>query len=454
MKLKIPVTAALAFAAAFLPMVPLAASQLDRIPLPEDYFAELRGILETSGERAPGLVQLGLNRQIADENLRIAEAAYYPSLSVNGNVGLRYVQRGGGEDDSEDLSGSVMAGVNRPLYHWGAVMAGIDRGRLDFQNQVLDTKEGFQEVLLDLRDDYLKLVINEMRLRNARLQRTIVEQEISQQQSARDAGRLSDEQWRLLQIELNQSILDIEELTATNTQILRNFRREAGVTAELTVPPMVDALDLDDLERLLFELQMSAGWVEQTIPMLRNRNNINREEKQRVIIQSRQRPNIDFAASVAQAPVNTANQNDVNTVTYFAGLSVRWNIFDGFQTQALRRISFLNSRKLEFARRQSERVLQEDEQRLRQNIVIQIRRQRLAEERLELDEIIYERAKRQHEDGLSSANELREAQLDFYRKQVEVHAGRADILRDLSRFLASVNADRGLEFLVFDEERS
>jgi len=454
MKLNSLICAALFSTASLVSVVPVAGSQIDRIPLPEDYFSELRTILELSGERAPDLVQLGLNRQIADENLRIAEAAYYPSLSVNGNLGLRYVQRGGDEEDSEDISGAVTAGVNRPLFYWGAVMAGIDRGRVDFQNQILDTKEGFQEVLLDLRNNYLDLVINEMRLRNARLQRTIVEQEINQQQSARDAGRLSDERWRLLQIELNQSILDIEELTATNAQIIRNFRREAGVTSELAVPPMVDALDLDDLERLLFELQMSAGWVEQTLPMLRNQNQITREGKERIIIESRQKPNIDFSASVSQAPVNTANRNDVNTTTLFAGLSVQWNIFDGFETQARRRISFLNSRKLEFARAQSERILQEDEQRLRQNIVIQIRRQRLAEERLELDEIIYERAKREHEDGLSSANELREAQLAFYRKQVEVHDGRARILRELSRFLAKVNSDRGLDFLVFDEGRS
>lgn len=425
-------------------------SYLERIPLPEDYFGELRSILEMSGRQAPELVQLGYDREIADENLRVAEAAGFPRLDVNGNLGYRYVDRSRGEDNDESLSGDMSVALSRPLYHWGAVNAGIDRGRVDYQNSLIDTKENFQVVLLDLRDKYLELVLNEMLLRNARLRRTIFEQEINQKQADWEAGRLSEESWRLLQIELNQSILEIEELTVQKAQLVRDFRRDAGVRDEMRVPPSIDALNLDELEDLLASRQMSVGWVDETLRLQRAKNEIVREEKTRVIIQSRQRPNINFRASVTQAPVNTANQNDVNTTIYFAGLSVQWNIFDGFETQARRRISLLNGRKLDFAMMQSRANLEEVEQQIRQNLLIKVRRQRLIEERLDLDELIWERAKREYEDGLMSANELRQAQLDFYVEQVKVHQGRADILRMLADYLSNVNADRGLDFLVFN----
>jgi outer membrane protein TolC len=420
------------------------------LPLPEDYYPGLKRILEAAGRQAPELVRVGLDREMAREQLKVARSRNYPSVGIGGNLGYRYVQRSG-EDSDGSLSGSVSLGVNRPLYYWGAVSAGIEQGEIDFENSLLLSKEQFQNTVQNLRDEYLRLILNEMRLRNLRLRRNNLETQMARRESDYRAGRLSEEGYLSYQIELDNSLLEIEELEDERDETMARFRRISGVADMPEIPSGVAPIDLDELEAQLRGNELGPEWVEETINVQLNRNTMEKIDLEGTIIKSRQRPNISFSASISQAPVNTATENDVSTIRYFAGLSVSWNVFDGFATQANRRINLLEKRRLESRIRTNISVLEEERRKTRNDLLVMVRKQRLAERRFELDSRIYSRVKSEYSDGRVSANEFRRTQSDFYAKEYNLHLARAELLRTIADYLVILNADRAVDYLEFQQ---
>ncbi len=423
----------------------------ETIPLPEDYFPELRALLEVSGTRAPALVQVGLDRQIADQELKVARSRYYPTLGVNGNFGYRFESRSGDAEDYEAVSANASIGVNRPLYHWGSIEAQVNIGEINYENSLIRTRQQFQDIVVQLREDFLDLVLNEMRLRNARLRRNILEQEIAQKRADFDEGRLSPEGYLTFQIDLENSLLEIEDLEMRKDRLIQQFSRVAGVDGDLGIPARVGALDSETLERLFGGKFVGEGWADETDTVRIAQNELEKEKRNLVIVESRQRPNLSFAASVSQRPVNTANENDVDSIAYFAGISLGWNIFDGFATQANKRISLLRARQIEFDYRNMMEEKMQAEQDFRERILIRLRKHKLLESQLDLYTQIYQRAKSEHEMGQTSSNALRASQLEFYSRELRVHESRAEILMLLTRYLVLTGRDRGLQFLKFDE---
>ncbi|MGF1530529.1 MAG: TolC family protein [Puniceicoccaceae bacterium] len=424
----------------------------ESVPLPEDYFENLREILDLAGTRAPALVQVGLEREIADQELRIARARYYPTLGVSGNFGYRFEDRGDGGEDFESVSVNASLGLSRPLYHWGSIKAQVNIGEINFENSLIQTRQSFQDVIVRLREDYLRLVLSEMRLRNARLRRNILEQEIAQKAADFEAGVMSDEAYLNFQIDLENSLLEIDDLEMRKDRLVAEFSRIAGLDREIPIPARVDALDIEALDRLFGNQFAGSSWIDQTDEVRLSQNEMEKESRNRIIVNSRQTPNLSFSANISQRPVNTANENDVNTISYFAGISVGWNIFDGFATQASKRISFLRSRKLEFEHRNILSTRQLDETELRERIQIQLRKHKLLESQLDLFSRVYQRAKRDHEMGQTSANDLRESQLQFYNLELRVHESRVELLMMLTRYLVLTGRDRGLQYLKFDTQ--
>jgi len=420
------------------------------LPLPEDYYPGLRQILEKAGQQAPALVRVGIDREIAQERLRIARSRYYPSLGLGGNLGYRFVQRTGEENDSS-ASGSLSVGLNRPLFFWGAIEAGIDQGEIDFESTLLETKESFQNTVQLLRDQYLELILNEMQLRNLRLRRTNLETSLASRESDYRAGRLSEEEYLSYLIELDNSLIGIEELEDERNEVLSSFRRVSGVQESFTIPSGVAPINLDALEAELTGNDLDANWVEDTFNIQLNRNTMEKVELDSTIIKSRQRPNVSFSASVSQAPVNTSTANDVDTVRWFAGLSVSWNVFDGFATQASRRINLLQKRRLESQIQTNIEILEEEQTQIANNLLVMIRKQRLVERRFELDSKIYSRVKQQYGEGRISVSKFRESQAGFYADEYNLHVARASLLQAVADYLGIINADRAVDFLEFRE---
>jgi len=420
------------------------------LPLPEDYYPGLRQILEKAGRQAPELVRVGIDREVAQERLRIARSRYYPSLGIGGNLGYRFVQRQG-EDNDGSASGSVSVGLNRPLFFWGAVEAGVEQGEINFESSLLETKEQFQSTVQRLRDQYLNLILNEMQLRNMRLRRTNLETSLARRESDYRAGRLSEEEYLSYLIELDNSLIEIEELEDDRNNTLASFKRISGVREDFEIPSGIAPINLDALEAELRGEEFDPTWVENTFNIQLNRNTMEKVDLDSTIIKSRQRPNVSFSASVSQAPVNTSTANDVDTVRWFAGLSVSWNVFDGFATQASRRINLLEKRRLESQIRTNIEILDEERTKMENNLMVMIRKQRLVERRFELDSKIYSRVKQQYSEGRVSVNEFRKTQAEYYADEYSLHVARASLLQAIADYLVIVNADRSVDYLQFGE---
>jgi outer membrane protein TolC len=422
------------------------AADLQALPVPEEVLPPLESILKTAGERAPELVQIGLDRRIANEELTIARSRLYPSVGVGGNLGYRYVDRQGQDNDS-NASGSISIGASRPLYHWGAVNARVRRGEIGVDNSLLSTRKNFQTTIQILRAEYLSLILDQMKLRNLRLQRANLERELENAQSRYDAGEISEEAFLSAQIGLDRSMIAIEETVDIREETLREFMRLSGLERRPEIPTSVPELDLNRIERSLQQGVAGPTWVDQTFTIQTNRNRLNQLEETETIIQSQQRPKVNFSASISQAPVNTATKNNVDTINYFAGLSVNWNVFDGFSTRASRRINLLEQRKLESRLFSQEQELREEEQALRERLLIRLRKQRLAERKFQLDQRIYGRIKDEYGEGRIAENQFRTNQENFYEEEYNLNVARARLLESISEYLVVLNRDRAVRFL-------
>ena len=197
--------------------------------------------------------------------------------------------------------------------------------------------------------------------------------------------------------------------------------------------------------------ELDPTWVEETFNIQLNRNTMEKIDLDSTIIKSRQRPNVSFSASVSQAPVNTATANDVDTIRWFAGLSVSWNVFDGFATQASRRINLLQKRRLESQIRTNIDLLEEERYKMTNDLMAMIRKQRLVERRFDLDSKIYSRVKTQYGQGRVSMNEFRSSQAEFYADEYNLHVARAALLQAIADYLVVINADRAVDYLQFSE---
>jgi len=250
---------------------------------------------------------------------------------------------------------------------------------------------------------------------------------------------------------LDNSLIEIEELEDERNETLSSFKRISGVREDFEIPSGIAPINLDALEAEIRGEDLDPTWVEETFNIQLNRNTMEKVDLDSTIIKSRQRPNVSFSASVSQAPVNTSTANDVDTVRWFAGLSVSWNVFDGFATQASRRINLLQKRRLESQIRTNIEILDEERTKMSNNLLVMIRKQRLVERRFDLDSKIYSRVKQQFSDGRVSMNEFRKSQAEFYADEYSLHVARASLLQAVADYLVIINADRAVDYLQFSE---
>ena len=162
---------------------------------------------------------------------------------------------------------------------------------------------------------------------------------------------------------------------------------------------------------------------------------IDRQVQELKIITAKKRPFLNFSASASQDQSNTSTRNNVDTLALFAGVSVHWNIFDGFQTKHELIEARLKRNRLKARQdRISENLFHEREVML-DRILHQAESNLVLEKRLEIERTNFSDRRSDAEAGQLSDAQLKKTELDLLRLTAKVMVARADMLMQLSDYI-------------------
>ncbi|EIP99830.1 outer membrane protein [Opitutaceae bacterium TAV1] len=406
------------------------------VDYPEAWMPELARILDQARAQAPQLIVKGIEQEESVARLQQAKAAYYPRLGLIANLGYRKEYRSEG-DDVDNLGLNFNLALRRPIYHWGSIEARIRQARLDYKNEELERILTLRRIHRSIRADYLSLLVNQAALRNARLRRQIFEERAATLRTSLEAGNLSTVEAEQNTLNLNEAIMNIEQLEAGQERILASFKRNIGWQSPLALSTPLPPLPTDDILRWVSSRHDETGdtWIEDTGEARKRRNLIEREKAELVRINAAQRPLLNFATSVGYGQANTADRDNVDTTTWFIGVDVNWNIFDGFETSQRKRESNLRRRRMETQFNAWEAELRAQSDAVLDDLSFQARRLALQQRRYQLAGDAWTRDQRDHAEGRLAATAFRDRQLAVYESELNILQARAALIMGVTDYL-------------------
>lgn len=432
MNLRLLPLLAVSFTAAALPLRAAPAASYPEASLPE-----LAKILQTVPDKAPELVARSLEQEESTARLKQARAAYYPRLDLNGNFGYRYTVYDNNQPDEDKFGATYNATLRRPLYHWGAIEARIRQARLDYKNESILSALALRRIQRSIRADYLSLLVNQTALRNAKLRRQVNEERAAALRANAASGTVSSLESERTQLGLREALMDIEQLEADQQRILATYRRNLGWDAPLALDAPVPAPSIADILLWIDEVRAAknADWIARNGETLHRANLVEREKAERVRIVANQRPLFNFAASVGQGQSNTSTANNVGTLTYFAGIDMSWNIFDGFETRQRKLESKLRQRRLENDLSAFREELAAQAANTVTELSFQARRLDLEQQRFNLTRDSISSSKRDFDEGRLAPATYRERQLASFDEELSLVTHRAALLMGITDYL-------------------
>jgi len=217
---------------------------------------------------------------------------------------------------------------------------------------------------------------------------------------------------------------------------LGNFRRNAGWDKPLDTNQHIPSADLEALVTWLDKQSSarSSAWTEFTANLQLEKRAVGKQLEELTIIQSKQRPLLNFTASASQDESNTSTRDNVDTLELFAGVSVHWNIFDGFRTKHELIEARLKHRRLEARLDRISTDLIDEQTHLLDLIRFQTEQNLVLEQRYEIESLNFEDRKEDNESGRISAKELQQVELDLSLLRLDVMTARALLLMQLSDY--------------------
>ncbi|MCS6245061.1 MAG: TolC family protein [Opitutus sp.] len=408
------------------------------IQYPEAEIPELNSLLEKARENAPALVAQSLAQKESVARLEAAEGKYYPRVDVGFNSGITKTMYMTGDTPAKQNMGlGFNASITRPLYNWGALDAAIEQARLDFKNEELQRVFILRQMKRTLRADYLTLLVNQESLVTLRLRRQQIQDGITRTQTDKEQGTASDIAIEQANLDLSQSLVDIDLVEAQQRRILVNFKLNLGWDAPLALNVPVPNPDAAAVIAWADQNQSlrDDAWLQDSSEVMRRQNFVARERLELIKVKAAQRPNFNFTAATWQSQTNTSSADSVQTLSYFVGVSMAWNVFDGSSNSAKKREVLLRQRRLD-----AQLVAFRDELRLQCATVVAMigfsaRQLQIDQRRAELATQKFAVQERDAKEGRISQQELRSKQVVHNEAQQTVSRTRVRLLLAINDYL-------------------
>ena len=405
--------------------------------LPERLYPELKTIIDSVETNAPLLQQHSFYTDEANERYEQAKAARYLNARLVAHVGPRkeYYQSGDSEDNS---SFATSAGINlyRPLYHWGAIEAGIKKARLGNEAAEMEFTRKRSDLIRNLRADYLNLHLTEQAHRQEVQKQALTDERIKRAEVQHQSGKISDIELRSIHLEKEESLLSMERMNSRRELILKRFKNNYGWTRPIKIEGTIPEIQVKQALNWLTQEKesLSQSSVYQLYPIQLQMNALRSHKEQQTIIDSYNRPLVNLYLSGMQGKTNTSTDDDVDTFTLSGGINVSWNIFDGFRNKHQRLEAKIKQRRMEAQMQKSAGDLLIEQRRILNSLSLQFRELSILEQQHEIQRERHTEAETKLAAGRITQPQLQSSALKLEELQHKLYQSRASVLMGISDY--------------------
>lgn len=422
------------------------------LPLAENYFPELRPILEAAVKQSPRMVLRNLENVVAEQNRISARAGQLPS--VGGFLQYNPWQ----EDRRADLSGTnttkkfyYNANINQPLYHWGVLENNTRIAELQQKITHGQTNEAYRGLVQEIRSQYMQLVLKKLQLNRNEMAIAIARDQLAIAQTKLEKKVIAPGDMFMPRLNLDQAMLSVDRAREDLENAKRALARLTGmeplqdsqipsIMPEVAPAPQV----LGGILNAHLQNQDLNSYYLETL-----RRQIEVEKLNYKNADARLRPNVNLQAGISQDEQSyTANiaQKYMLHSTY-VGVQVSWSIFDGFSSRAAKASSAARRRQTELNFDDAKAALSEQTRAQLKQLEFSARSMELANRILLSNE---GNVKSKQDDlgrGLVSEAEVNSARLGLVDAQINASASRFDYLMKTGDFLSMMLEDPALQNL-------
>lgn len=423
------------------------------IVLPEQIFPALAQILQTAAQRSPQAIRASADILIAEEMEATTRARLLPNIGGSGTYSAAQERRLNQADFASAEKLTYNFGLTQPLYHWGALKSGRKIGQISTQIAEKNHAEALRLLLLEVRQSYLRLVVEKVGLDRLRRVLALAEEDLNVVESRIEAGTLPRGELFSAQLRVEEAKLEMERSEEVFRFTKSSLERLAGIPplADGEIPNLIPSVGVDKagVDALLDHFIASNG-VADDFRVEAMRMQVDQEKLNYRITDTALRPKINVVSGVTQDEVSyTGSPEDRARIqSFYAGINVSWTIFDGFSTRGLRRASLLRTRQLEADREARMREVVERAKNQARQVDFAQRQSAVGEARLsQLDGLV----KFQEEEvqrGNMSRRDAETVALSRDEMSIRTMIFRVEYLGRLAEFLSSVGRDPTLERIL------
>lgn len=316
-----------------------AAQAQSSITLPEDNIPLLKAQLEAAMLSSPTMIIRQANAAVAMADYKTAISSRYPSLGGWAN----YLRT---EDDRNNAIGgarpATKLGYNfslrKSLYHWGNIERGIENAKIRTLIDQGNTREAYLTLATNIRRSFFELILGKQQLEKFRFAHEMQKEQLRQAREKQKQNLLSPAEVFRTELDFQRAELSMVESEDLLAHALKVFSRLTGqpVLAESQIPTDFPTPPVEEQEETLVAL--ATRFLAQEMPENTRiqiaKQSIEISENDLQNTKTSLRPRFDLLAGISQDEQDFALDTDsYEYQSIFGGVSLTWNIFDGFATR-------------------------------------------------------------------------------------------------------------------------
>jgi outer membrane protein TolC len=423
-------------------------------PLPEDLIPALRPILVAALAQSPQMIARNIDIAQAEATRIGNRSGMLPSLGTTlqygNNTSTSTYATATYSSTNQGLIYSASA--NQAIYHWGALKAQADIGKIGVRIAERNYADAYRQLIVTVRTQYLTLIGKKVRLRAATLELQQDEEALAAVRDKIKAKTLAPGTDVGPQLTVNDATLVRDRLIEDLEYSARIFALSIGqddfsaqkIPDEIPRPVYAPDMTAQLLQRFLQEQG------ETTYGIANLHDQIKQAELNYRMAKVRLRPMVGFSAYFSQQPganVGPGYLSQYKNQSENFDLTANWSIFDGLATRGAKLSALSSKRSLERTLRTTVDRTMADARDLERQIGFSWRGLDLTQQRCDMAESSINSAIDYVKRGLAPATDIGAARLNACQYEYALAAARADFLNQWSQFVSTLCVDPMLDVI-------
>lgn len=421
--------------------------------LPEDLLPGLKPLIESATKQSPTMLSASLDVASAEANRYMDASGLWPSLGASGNYGVTETAVAANTSSTSKTDGFTYSlNGSQPIFHWGALKAQADIGKLRVRIADRQYAEAYRGLVSAIRSGYLGLIEKKMALRNQRSGLKSAQNYLALQEAKLKSGRISAGDITAPRLSVDENQIYVDRAIDDYESSKRVLARLCGVPdiADDSIPSDVPKPTFAGETIAAFFEEMKREGVDGAIMMQVYRDSIKQAELNYKIAKYRLFPTFGLTGSISQVNQTTVvggvpSITVTRTINY--GVGGNWNIFDGFATRGAKLSALASKRIYEERLRSFKESIGEQARTLEKQIGFAGRLMDLTETRNVLAQAAVGKVTNDVKSGVSSQQALDGTILEANRTEYVALSARADFLLRWSDYVSLLGADPALNNL-------